>query len=99
MYNITREQKGIYSVTFDFWEVREDCFDPALPFVKTAAKLSGAKTNIIEDFLEYEISCDDFCAELCWDGGFTIMVYVKRETEPMITFEALKNACAYMNKY
>ncbi len=97
MYNIIREQEGIYSVTFEFWKVREDGFDPVLPFVKTAAKLSGAKTSIIEAFLEYEISCDDFCAELCWDGEFTIMAYVKRETEPMLAFEALKSACAYMN--
>lgn len=97
MYNIAREQNGIYGIIFDYWVFPQDSFDPVLPFAKAAAELSGANLRIIDDFFEYEIACDNFCAELCWNGGFSIMAYVKRETEPELAFAALKNACAYMN--
>ncbi len=96
MYNITRGADGVFYITFEFWSCPNDA-DPVISFVKAASWLSHANFRIIDDFFEYEISCDTFSAVLCWNGGFSIMAYVKRETENGLVFAALKNVCAYMN--
>ena len=63
----------------------------------TDAELSDAKLRIIDAFFEYEISNKDFCAVFCWNGGFTIMTYVKREIERGFAYQTLKNACISIN--
>ena len=97
MYNIGTEKMGVFEVTFDRWICPRDSFAPVFPFAKAAAELSGAKLRIIDDFFEYEISNENFCAVFCWNGGFTIMTYVKREIERGFAYEALKNACISIN--
>ena len=97
LYNIGSDNSGVFEVTFDRWICPRDSFDPVFPFAKAAAELSDAKLRIIDDFFEYEISNENFCAVFCWNGGFTIMTYVKRETERGFAYEALKNACISIN--
>ena len=97
MYNIGRNNSGVFEVTFEKWVCPQDSFDPVFPFAKTAAELSDAKVRIVDDFFEYEISNEDFCAVFCWNGGFTIMTCVKRETERSLAYETLKNACNSIN--
>ena len=96
MFNITRGADGVFYITFESWCCPNDA-DPVISFVKAASRLSHANVRIIDDFFEYEISCDKFSAVLCWSGGFSIMAFVKREIEKGISFAALKNVCAYMN--
>lgn len=97
LYNITCEHNGVYSITFESWVCPKDSFDPVFPFARACAELSHAELRIIDDFFEYEISCEDFCAVLCWSGGFSVMAYAKREKDEGLAFSALRNACAYMN--
>lgn len=97
MYNIGKDNSGVFNVTFDNWICPHDGFDPVFPFAKAAAELSDAKLRIVEPFYEYEISNENFCAVFCWNGGFTIMTCVKRENERGLAYETLKNACNSIN--
>lgn len=98
MYNIGRNNSGVFEVTFEKWVCPHDSFDPVFPFAKAVAELSDAKLRIVDDFFEYEISNEDFCVVLCWNSGFTIMAYVKRENERGLAYEKLKNACNCVNR-
>lgn len=97
LYSIGNDNSGVFNVTFDRWVCPRDSFDPVFPFAKAAAEFSDAELRVIDDFFEYEISNEDFCAVFCWNGGFTIMTYVKREIERGLAYETLKNACISIN--
>lgn len=97
LYTIGAENLDVFEITFDTWLCPRESFDPVFPFAKAAAELSGASLRIVDEFFEYEIANEDFCAVFCWNGGFTIMTYVKRENERGFAYEALKEACNSIN--
>ena len=97
MYNIGNDNSGVFEVTFDNWVCPRDSFDPVFPFAQAAAEFSNAKLRIIDAFFEYEIANENFCAVFCWNGGFTIMTYIKREIERGYAYETLKKACNSIN--
>lgn len=97
MYTIGAGNSGVFEITFDTWLCPRESFDPVFPFAQAAAEFSDANLRIVDEFFEYEIENENFCAVFCWNGGFTIMTYVKRENERGFAYETLKNACISIN--
>lgn len=97
MYEIRKEKNGVLHITFDEWDCPENSFDPVFPLAKAAAEQAGAKFRVVDSFFEYETENEDFCAVFCWNGGFTIMILIKREKEKDLTFKTLMHVCNLMN--